>query len=221
MGKHITTEDISAYLDGESKRPERIRQHLQRCAECARRHVALSKLSTHLRALEAPEVRLGFAGRVLATIEDSQPLREFTWRIPVGVAAGAAAALMLVATLATVNAPRPLPLTPAPIAQMEIPQDEAALLFELEQRLAQGASSETLMAGNFVEATAPAEDYASDLLLALADPMLIDSLAAEWSDSRDYQTELDQLDASEVDVFRQLLADYARKAVLGDPAQEG
>ncbi len=39
-------DELSAYIDGESRDPEFIARHLQSCPECARRHVELLKLST-------------------------------------------------------------------------------------------------------------------------------------------------------------------------------
>ncbi len=62
---HVVDE-LSAYIDGESRDSEYIARHLQSCPECARHHVQLLKLSGHLRALEAPETHPAFVTRVMA-----------------------------------------------------------------------------------------------------------------------------------------------------------
>jgi hypothetical protein len=59
-------EELSAYLDGESRDPEYIARHLQSCPECARHHVQLLKLSGHLQALRGPDVHPAFVTRVVA-----------------------------------------------------------------------------------------------------------------------------------------------------------
>ncbi|MBL7644869.1 MAG: hypothetical protein JNK74_01645 [Candidatus Hydrogenedentes bacterium] len=62
---HVVDE-LSAYIDGESRDPEYIARHLQSCPECARHHLQLLKLSGHLKALEAPETHPAFVTRVMA-----------------------------------------------------------------------------------------------------------------------------------------------------------
>ncbi len=66
---HVVDE-LSAYIDGESRNPEFIARHLQSCPDCARRHVELLKLSGHLKALSAPEVHPAFVTRVVAHTVD-------------------------------------------------------------------------------------------------------------------------------------------------------
>lgn len=75
--------EISSYMDGECRDPERVARHLQSCPDCARRHMELRKISAHIQAVEAPEVRADFAGRLLARL-DEPPRRAF---IPLAPAA--------------------------------------------------------------------------------------------------------------------------------------
>lgn len=63
-------EELSAYMDGESRDPEYIARHLQSCPECARHHVQLLKLSGHLQALRGPDVHPAFVTRVVAHTAD-------------------------------------------------------------------------------------------------------------------------------------------------------
>lgn len=70
-GSQHVLDELSDYIDGESRDPDRIARHLQFCPECARRHLELRKLSAHLRALPGPEVHPAFATRVLATLAES------------------------------------------------------------------------------------------------------------------------------------------------------
>lgn len=70
-GSHHVLDELSSYIDGESRDPERIARHLQSCPDCARRLVELRKLSAHLRALPEPEVHPAFATRVMASLAES------------------------------------------------------------------------------------------------------------------------------------------------------
>lgn len=59
-------EELSAYIDGESRDADSIARHLQSCPDCARHHVQLLKLSGHLKALAGPDVHPAFVTRVVA-----------------------------------------------------------------------------------------------------------------------------------------------------------
>ena len=93
--KHVLDE-LSAYIDGEARHPERIERHLRQCPECARRHMALLKLSSHLSAMEGPEVAPAFLTRVMAHARETEMLsaRRFAWSRP--LQAGSALALFVV-----------------------------------------------------------------------------------------------------------------------------
>ena len=102
MKMHVKLEDLWAYIDGEAKDAERVRAHLQQCAECAQRHVAMAKVSAGVQALPVPELRGGLASRVVAVIEDSEAHRGSWWQ-RVGAPVAVAAALLLTAGLFAVQ----------------------------------------------------------------------------------------------------------------------
>lgn len=103
--------ELSAYLDGEVRDPERIARHLQSCPDCARRHVELQELSRHLKALRGPEVHPAFVTRVMAHTTDVQPERSWIPRRSPRLAT-----VLSVAVLAAAGAWRWMPQTPdAPI----------------------------------------------------------------------------------------------------------
>ncbi|MCC6144918.1 MAG: hypothetical protein IT368_14020 [Candidatus Hydrogenedentes bacterium] len=84
--RHVLDE-LSAYIDGAIRRPERIERHLRHCEDCARRHMELLKLRSHVAALRGPVARAGFEARVLARIEQADEPRLFPWRLAAGMAA--------------------------------------------------------------------------------------------------------------------------------------
>ncbi len=68
-------DELSAFLDGEAREPERIARHLQTCEDCARHHIQLRKLSAHVQAMPLPEVRPEFLTRVMAHAAEMGPVR--------------------------------------------------------------------------------------------------------------------------------------------------
>lgn len=74
---HVLKE-LSAYIDGEARDPDRIARHLQSCPDCARRHLDLLKIAYQIRGLEGPAVSAGFEGRVVARAAEPQE-REISW----------------------------------------------------------------------------------------------------------------------------------------------
>lgn len=71
MSTRHVLDELSPYIDGESRDRERIARHLQSCPSCARQHLELRKLSAHLRALPAPEVPEGFSARIAARLDEA------------------------------------------------------------------------------------------------------------------------------------------------------
>jgi hypothetical protein len=100
--------ELSEYLDGECRDPERIARHLQSCPDCARRHVELLKLSGHLRALRGPEAHPAFVTRVMAHALETTPKRFWFPRLTPRVAA-----VFLVAVLAAAGTWRLTPGVPS------------------------------------------------------------------------------------------------------------
>lgn len=103
MKKHLTFEDISAFVDGEHARPDEVRKHLQQCAACAREHVAVQKLSAHVKALPECEVTHGFTARVMRAVDAPRAARKPARRLWIPIGAGLAAALAVVIGLSIVD----------------------------------------------------------------------------------------------------------------------
>jgi hypothetical protein len=79
--------ELSEYVDGECRDPDRVARHLQSCPDCARRHVELLKLSSHLQALHGPEVHPAFLTRVMAHVDETRPARCWLPQVNRGLAA--------------------------------------------------------------------------------------------------------------------------------------
>lgn len=219
MSKHLTTQQLSEYMDGEAKRPARIREHLQQCAECARRHMELSKLSSHVAALEAPAVSPNFAARVLRTIEERQ-VQKRPWAIPYPV--GLAAAAAIVVAFAATGYLR-ISDTPTPqVAISIVPQDEQVYLAELEEKLVDGATASLIVVEELGEESSTEIASGDDILLALAGANWFKAFADAWDNEPvDVDTALALLDAEEAENFRILLGEYARNEILNGYGTEG
>ena len=78
--KHVLHE-LSAYIDGETPGAARIERHLQHCADCAKRHMQLLKMSAHLNTLRRGESQPEFIADVLTrVIEEKQKTRpQYAW----------------------------------------------------------------------------------------------------------------------------------------------
>jgi len=111
---HVVDE-LSAYLDGESRDPERIARHLQSCPECARYHAQLVRLSGHLQTLRGPEVHPAFATRVMAHAAEAPAPRFWIPRFsPRLVTALCIAGLVVVGTWRWMPEPRSPIAPPTP-----------------------------------------------------------------------------------------------------------
>lgn len=135
--KHVL-EELSAYIDGEARHPERIARHLQQCEACARRHIELLRLAQHLRALSPPEPRPEFVTRVMARVRAQEAAPQgwrWAWTVP---AAAFSTALLLVFSLYVYSlAPQP----PPQVAQGgSAPQslDESRIIAQVETLLQGG-----------------------------------------------------------------------------------
>lgn len=95
MERHVQHE-LSAYIDGEARCPNRIAAHLDRCDVCRREYDALVKLSASLKTLPYPDVRPEFVTRVVAHVREAEvaPMRYAqSWAL-FGVALTAVLAIM-------------------------------------------------------------------------------------------------------------------------------
>lgn len=104
---------LSVSLDGEldSRREESLRAHLESCPDCRTFAAGIGRLSVELDAATAMEPRVGFAGRVMARIEDIEPgiERAGVWLrllrpVPVSVGVAAFCAGMSLVVLANGSA---------------------------------------------------------------------------------------------------------------------
>lgn len=209
MSKHVPLEELSAYVDGEAADAEAIRAHVQRCEECARRQVELSKISSHLKALSEPEPRAGFAEGVARAIRDSGARGQ---RRPLRVAVPlAAVAVLAVATLFALSyrgtvEPRETPV----IASLPVQESDESLLAELEKRLASDPDPDSILMDPYLEDGDGVEPSDEDMLLALASADWFDDLAAEWN-GEDLESALTGLDQDETETFVLLLNEYAQE----------
>ena len=102
--------------------------------------------------------------------------------------------------------------------QFDVAPDVVA---ELERRLASGATSELILSGEFYTDPEPVDELPEDLLLALAPSDWLETFASSNA-TQDYRTELGALSDSERMLFVQLLEEYARDEMQGQPpAREG
>lgn len=207
--KHISIDELSAYIDGEARHPDAIREHLQRCAECAQRHTQLAKLSSHLRTLPAPDVSPAFATRVMAAVREARPEPAgFRWLRWASVGVGVAAALVLAAAWLT---SRPAP-PPAVVAgnSPAAAADPDRLMQVIAERIERGEDPGLVEADALDDAESiPAS---ADLELALlAQSEWFDPLADEVETEIDIDTMIASLNPEQVRVFKQLLSAYAKE----------
>lgn len=226
MKKRISIEELSAYLDGEAKDPDKVRRHLKDSDEGARMYRALSEVSKHVKSLPEQSVRPGFSGRVLASLESPKPRWSLTRSAPAWASLAAAAVVVVLALLGlndTIGSPAiqtafstPTVSTP----QTTLLEDEEALVAEFERQIASGTESEALLSAGIYEEPEPVQELPADLLIALAPADWLDSLGG-LTGTTDYRTEMNALSNSEKAIFAQLLDEYARAETQGPSAQEG
>ena len=219
MKTNHVLDQLSAYIDGEADHPELVARHLQQCAECARRHMELSKLSAHIKALPPTEPHPAFLTRVMANVAETEQASKRSWR-PWWSLATVAMGVLLVcgATYFSTGTNRVAPASMASANPSAAPQavDENALMQQIEERLALGSSTPLLEGDDgtpYVEA-----EGAPETLADVANN--IDQLASHrWdgtvSDDGEAEpvldTALDTLSDTEAQTFANLLDEYARK----------
>lgn len=195
MKRHLTNEDISAYLDGEHRRPEAVQKHLQQCAVCAHEHVTMQKVSAHVKALPACEVTVGFTARVMRGVEQPKPSRlSIGRRLWVPLGAGLAAALALVLGLVTLDQ-SVAPVDPASTPVAVQPQNAPSV--DLAGQLGPDGSEPIFLASD-------ANDGA-DMQIAYASDVASRPVPHEFFSGSDYNASLIALNASEKETLLQLL----------------
>ncbi len=202
-------DQLSAYLDGQAKNPERIERHLQQCASCARRHMQLAKLDAHLKAFEGPSVQPAFLTRVMARIKD-EPVSQSAW--PLG-------RLMPVASVALVLA---LVLGaylywPAGEDISGGPEFASAddLVEELERRIADGQDidllgvEEELTVGQLASASYYEPELDDDYSELLIESEWFGTFASEVEANADLDELILGMDETEIEEFKSLIFEYA------------
>ena len=218
MRNHLSSKELSAYLDGEARRPGAVSAHLEVCPECEGRYRELIALSKQLRSLPATKARPGFAARVLRALVEPTPNR-IPERHPMRVAAFATAALFMSATMVSIYYANQPVLAPTPVAvstpvaqSMTLAQQEEALVLELEQLMAeQPAYDSPLLAYDMTNEGEPTVATVDDMLLALmADDALL-QYGQTWLEDEDFDTTVNKLDRNQTETLMSLLREYAEE----------
>lgn len=229
MSKHITSVELSAFVDGEAKEPIAVETHIAQCQSCRDTVAGMKNMSHSLGSLPAPDVHPAFAGRIVATLEERpapRRVRSMPW---VFTFAGVAAMGLLVASaylpiaLRGENAPMQVTLVndsqTAPSLEL---RDEATLLAEFDRVFADNDSAFTnAMLQSY--AAEPIPEILDDefIVMALADNQVIDSVTNEWAVANDIRSIVNNMNESETSLFKQLLTDSAQSELTGDALQKG
>lgn len=202
MQRHVTNQ-LSAYIDGEARHPERIAAHLDRCEACEREYQELLTLSASMKALPRPDVRPEFATRVMAHVRETtrRPARVAQPWLSIGLALAVIALILgagwlVQSTDSTGSRNRPFATS-----------DSSALT---------SAPSPSADDGSLFEFVWPLEDPAA---FGLWPPESIEPIAQDewttplveaWGPHEDLDTMLQDLDQEAEDNFRALLWLYAQ-----------
>ncbi len=213
--KHVL-DALSAYIDGEAAHPDRIERHLRRCPECARRHMELLKLSSHLGAMNVPEVPPEFLTRVMAHAREAEMLPARRFWLPASPGWVAALALIVVG-LALLYGARPNGSTPATTSREQVAVVRDTTLY-LDDEAVVDAMAKLMDEG--VDLTYVAPDASGDWLpednFITYDEMVV-SLAEEIEDEggdpylggdTNVYGLIDGMGSSEAAVLGSLLTDY-------------
>lgn len=212
MNRHRKNKEISAYLDGESRRPEEVERYLREDAEAASAQRAYARLSECLKALPRTEVSPAFSRRVMLAIEETDR-RRVPWyqhmAMPIAVAAAALVAVGVILVTGTDEATAPK------VTQIPALEAPAGPIIALNEPVAPAQPAE-LFATDLTPRPESFDASTEDMLLALATSEWFDSFAEGWEDSRDYSTALSDLNQAEAEVFLELLGETARQEILGE-----
>lgn len=206
-------DELSAYLDGECRRPDVVEAHLRACPECAARLEALRTVSAAVKTLQAPDVRPEFLTRVMAHAADTpreRPARLalHPWRyLTVGLAA--CAALMIGVALFLSESPTPpagLPVAAQGDAAAPFADDDA-----LAEHLASRPDWAERLASDLEFLPSPEIDSADvpdEAVAALDDSGLLAELAEELDTPDDLDTMVSAMNDDERAAFIALLQEY-------------
>ena len=215
MNRHVNKAELSAYVDGEARRPAQIERHLAGCPQCARACAALQSLSNRLRALEAPEVGNGFRTRVIGHVrEQARPVRSGwpVWRpFGAGMAFAGAGALALIAALWAAQPGAGFdPQLGAQPAAVEM-ADEDTLLASIETPYAEASDTAWMFASANTARPEDEPESVDDLLVALARIEYFDDAPVRSVGETDINTAVISLDDDERVTLLRLLTQIARE----------
>lgn len=219
---HVTGE-LSAYLDGEARDPERIARHLQHCTACAKTYVQLRKVSTRMRNLEEPDVREDLVDQVLRAIAErhqpagAAPARRPLLPRPLGLAMAMASVLALVTAIWAAWLSMQQPSPGELVAQAARYRSEEAVLEALVYLAEQGNDLSLFVAGEpeleLEEPPGAVEDMIALLALAEADaePGWNEMHGPPWRHTDALFGALDELQPEEQAAFEELLREQANE----------
>ncbi len=205
MRKHVSTRDLSAYLDGQARGARAIQEHLHQCPECARDYAQLEKVRGLLQDRPREQVGPAFAARVMTAVrEEARPSEAWVGRRHWALAASAAA-VVLCAGLALFallgGQDGPTPWSAPPEARQPASESDALMLAWLAEL--DGVNDERGYQDLFFDELA----YLEVLLTMAEDPWLEDAAPVYQ-----YETDMDELvetlDEESADIFVELLAAY-------------
>jgi len=227
MKKGHVLDELSAYIDGEARDPERIERHLRQCPACARRHLELLRLSSHLGALREPEVSPAFLTRVMAHAREAEPLpaRRAWWaaapRWGMAIALIVAGLGLLYGNLpggGTLPGGRTAPGPETPGAVAGLPEasadylDDEAVVEALAALMDQGADL------SYVAADTPRSWLMEDSTVTYDDVVALLAEEVEAEDGSfvtvmpdNVYGAIDSLEDTEAEAFESLLTDYMGK----------
>lgn len=216
--KHVIDE-LSAYIDGESRRPEDVRRHLQVCESCARRHIELLKLSAALHEMEGPVADPEFTRTVFARITAETAAAGARRWIPFltprfAWAMAAALLIVLSGTLAWRNV-GPSPETRL-VAQCRAWNDDETIIAQFEKLITEGADPGALLFDSpegEIDMKITFDDIAEVLALAIVDDWTEMDDETELFDSDGVYFGIDTLDLQTEAVLRELLNEYLAQTV--------
>jgi len=228
--EHPKIEELSSFVDGESKRAEFVASHAESCEACRVRLNSMRTLSGLMAELPEPDVHPAFAARVLATISerDSVRGRSGMLRWVYGLAPVAVLGMLIIGVSLNsgvedssgsgvgVDSAR------IDVTALMLEQDEEMLFDQLSAHFASVDSENSIVAAAYqVSTPEPALVDSAVLTFALSDTKNRAQVGQEWSGSRDVRTTIRHLSAGESELFRQMLVVHAQEALLGKASFEG
>jgi predicted anti-sigma-YlaC factor YlaD len=211
--KHVIDE-LSAYIDGEAENALDIARHLQVCEACARHHLQLLKLSTHVQALPKLEAHPGFRTRVLAEVAQTS-MRAAPWRIHFGVPQMAFAALFLaILTIGVMQWQQDSgPSAAQKLVQEAAPWVDEELVVIALQRLDETGADLSLFesSAEHVDTDDLLDVSIDDVMNLLAENVQYDIPDDVVLQDFDLYTAMEKLDVQETQQFEALLSDYINK----------